>query len=70
MHVLHGHAAVNDFHSIVCQDVGNRASASLIYFSKFCRLIRDIGIIQHPADPGNILRIGIIGAGFSPAPGG
>ena len=69
MHIQKSHAAVNDIHSIICSDIGNRSAASLVHFAQFRGLPADAGAVHNPPQLSDILCAGVIGTGFSSGTG-
>ena len=66
MHVLHSDTAVDDFHTVVCQNVGNGAAAAFIYLAQFRSLVGYVFVIQNVSQLGDVFRIGVVGTGFTP----
>ncbi len=66
MHIEDRNAAVNYIHSVEGENVRDGTAAAHIYFSKFRKLEFNPGIIHDPANFCDILRVSIVGAGFSP----
>jgi len=69
MHAEDGHAAVDHVHAVQGSDISNRSAAADIHLSKLRSLEKDIVVIKHPADRGDILCVGIIGPGFAAGAG-
>ena len=65
MHVLYCNTTVDDFHSIVGQDICYGAAAAFVHLAQFRCLIGDLFGIQNISQFCDVFRIGVVGTGFT-----
>ena len=62
MHGKHRHAAVDDLHAVLGQDVGDGAAAADIDLAQFGRLEEDAALVHDATDARHVLGVGVVGA--------
>ena len=65
VHAQDGHTAVDHFHAVLGQYVGNGTAAACVDLTHLRHLEAHMIVIEYPAQLCDILRVGVIGAALS-----
>ena len=65
MHIQNCHTAVDDLHTVICQNVSDGSATTLVYLAQLRGLESHLMFIQNSSEFCHIFRIGIIGAALS-----
>ena len=69
MHIVQRHAAVDDLHAIVGQDIGDGSASALIDLAQLAGLIAYVFLFHDRAQLRDIFRVGVVAAALSAGAG-
>ena len=61
VHGEHRHAAVDDLHAVLGQDVGDGSAAARVDLPQLAGLEAHVALVHHTADVGHVLGVGVVG---------